>query len=98
MSNRASSTDLVSDTAINGAGGFDVVNGGPRLVLNANRQRIVLFLTNPSDTDMFIGLGKDPVSSVSLGVAGIFLAKLGGSLVIDNWIGDVRAIHEAATP
>jgi hypothetical protein len=96
MSNRMASPDLSSDTPMDGAFGVDIATGASATVVKAaNRQRIVLFLTNASDTAMYIGLGENPVSDAGV-ETGIYLAANGGSLVIDNWTGVVSAIHEGA--
>lgn len=92
MSNRVNSPDVQSDTPIDGAFGVDVTTGAATVIRTAHRSRIVCFLTNPSDTDMYIGLGEDPVATAG-SESGIYLAKSGGSLTIDNWTGDIRAIH-----
>lgn len=97
MSSRTSSPDLQSDTPIDGGFGVNCANAAVTVVQAAHRSRIVLYLTNPSDTDMWIGLGKDPVATGG-SETGIFLAKTGGSMVIDNWTGDVRVAHAGAAP
>jgi hypothetical protein len=95
MSQRVASPDLQADTAADGAFGVDVTVGNTITIRAANRQRVAVFLTNSSDTDMYIGLGKDPVTTAGA-EQGIFLGKLGGALVIDNWTGDIRAKHAGA--
>jgi len=80
---------------MDGAFGVDVTVGNTITIKQANRQRVVVFLTNPSDTPMYIGLGKDPVTTAGSEI-GLFLAANGGSLVIDNWTGDIRAKHAGA--
>lgn len=94
---RSSSPDLQADVPMDGAFGVDCANAAVTVVKTANRQRVLLVLTNPSDTDMFLGFGEDPVSAAAT-ATGIFLAKAGGSITIDNWTGDVRCRHEGAAP
>lgn len=94
MSNRSSSNDISSDTAANGAFGVDVTNAGVQIVA-ANRQRIALFLTNISDTDIYLGFGTTPVAAAGTETGPVVKAQ-GGSLVVDNWTGAITARHGGA--
>jgi len=84
----------MSDVALDGAFGVDCTNGVVTVVRAANRERITAYLTNASDTDMWVGLGKDPVATAG-SQTGLLLKANGGALVIDNWLGDIRVAHAA---
>lgn len=96
MSTRVSSGEeaVQADAAKDGALGFNVTTSVTTPIA-ANADRVLLVLTNISDTPVFIGLGENPASEAG-SESGLYLAANGGTWVNREWLGEVRVVHEGS--
>jgi hypothetical protein len=84
VTNASASTEAKSEA------GAVTANTGSKTLAAANRDRIALYLTNTGANAVWLSFGKTAVAE-----KGIYLAKEGGSAVVDDYVGIVTVITKS---